>query len=383
LKENKFFIIPFFAVLVLAFIFVSTQIPAAHQSVKNLPIALVNEDSGEMGQTLIDKIQENTKAMQTGDEPMIKWIILSSIQQMEEEMADQNVYGAIVIPADFTKNFGSLQTAAPTKPEVQLFINQGKNTNVATVVNQNLSGMVAQMNQMMGDQLLSALEAKNVPLTVAQARILTAPISSTTTMLHQTGNLGNAALSLFQPLWISSILSAMMLFFAGKNRKLLTVASQLKMKAMQVLAAILIGLVAGFSLTWYTTFLLGFEYASFSTIAFFLSITCITFILLISAVLSWIGRGGIVIFVLFMFFGLPLLQLAPEMLPDFYREWIYPWLPMRFMFDGVREILFFDGKVWNGSAIVLVWIAAVSIVVLLAKAFMPVKQIAAGEESEL
>ena len=383
MKENKFFIIPFFAVLVLAFIFVSTQIPAAHQSVKNLPIALVNEDSGEMGQTLIDKIQRNAKAMQTGDEPMIKWVILSSIQQMEEEMADQNVYGAIVIPADFSQNFGSLQTLAPTKPELQLFINQGKNTNVATVVNQNLSGMVAQMNQMMGDQLLSALEEINVPLTVAQARILKAPISSTTTMLHQTENLGNAALSLFQPLWISSILSAMMLFFAGKSRKLLTVASQLKMKAMQVLAAILIGLVAGFSLTWYTTFLLDFEYESFSTIAFFLSITCITFILLISAVLSWIGRGGIAIVVLFMFFGLPLLQLAPEMLPDFYREWIYPWLPMRFMFDGVREILFFDGKVWNGSTIVLVWIAAVSIVVLLAKAFMPVKQIAAVEESEL
>lgn len=272
MKENKFFWIPFIAVLVLAFIFVSTQIPAAHQSVKNLPIALVNEDAGEMGQTLMDKIQENTKAMQTSDIPMIKWMVLENQQEMEDEMADQNLYGAIVIPADFTKDFGSLQTPSPTKPELQLFINQGKNANVATVVNQNLSGMIAQMNIMMNDQLLTAVESNNVPLTVEQARILTAPISSTTTMLHQTGNLGNAALSLFQPLWIASIVSAVMLFFAGRNRTHQTIASHFKFKSLQILVAILLGCVAGFSLTWYTTFMLGFEFESFTTVALFLSI---------------------------------------------------------------------------------------------------------------
>ena len=379
MKENKFFWIPFIAVLVLAFVFVSTQIPAAHQSVKNLPIALVNEDAGEMGQTLIDKIQENTKVMQTGDAPMIKWVLLENQQEMEAEMAEQNLYGAIVIPADFSQNFGSLQTASATTPELHLFINQGKNMNVANVVNQNLAGMIAQMNLMMSDQLLSAMEANNVPLSVEQARILTAPIRSTTTMLHPTGNLGNAPLSLFQPLWIASIVSAVMLFLASKNRTLQTIASHLKFKSLQVLVAILLGFVAGFSLTWYTTFMLGFEYESFATVALFLSITCISFILLISAVLSWIGLGGVAIFVLFMFFGLPLLQLAPEMLPDFYRDWIYPWLPMRFLFDGVREILFFGGGVLNSSTIVLVWIAIVSILVHLAKAMIPIKN-AAGEE---
>ena len=383
MKENKFFWIPFIAVLVLAFIFVSTQIPAAHQSVKNLPIALVNEDAGEMGQTLMDKIQENTKAMQTSDIPMIKWMVLENQQEMEDEMADQNLYGAIVIPGDFTKDFGSLQTPSPTKPELQLFINQGKNANVATVVNQNLSGMIAQMNIMMSDQLLTAVASNNVPLTVEQARILTAPISSTTTMLHQTGSLGNAALSLFQPLWIASIVSAVMLGFAGRNRTHQTIASHFKFKSLQILVAILLGCVAGFSLTWYTTFMLGFEFESFTTVALFLSITCISFILLISAVLSWIGMGGVAIFVLFMFFGLPLLQLAPEMLPDFYRDWIYPWLPMRFMFDGVRQILFFDGGAWNSSTMVLVWIAVVSILVHLSKAFMPMKNAANKEDIEV
>jgi len=382
LKENKFFGIPFIAVIVLLFVFVSTQIPAAHQAVKNLPIALINEDTGEIGGTLLQNVQENSKAIQTSDEPMIKWVILESQKEMEKEMDDQNLYGAIVIPSDFSEKFSSLQTPSPTMAELQIFINQGKNVNVANVITQNLSAMVTQINQMMSNQLLTAMETNNVPLSVEQARILTAPISSTITMLHPTGSLGNAPLSLFQPLWIASIVSAVMLFFAGKNRTFETMVSQLKFKSIQVLVAILLGFLAGFSLTWYTTVILDFEFESFTTVALFLSITCMSFILLISAVLSWIGMGGVILFVLLMFFGLPLLQLAPEMLPVFYKDWIYPWLPMRFMFDGVREILFFDGGVWNGATIVLMWTAFVSLIVHLAKSFVPTKNITSEEVSE-
>ncbi|MEK4229356.1 YhgE/Pip domain-containing protein [Solibacillus sp. FSL H8-0538] len=374
MKKNKFLMIPFVAVLVLLFIFVSTQIPGAHQSVKNLPIAFVIEDNGEMSNSFVKTVQENSKAMQAGDEPMIKWIILNSQQEMKKEMANQNLYGAIVIPADFTEKYLSLQTTTPSSPELQVTINQGKNSTVATVVSQTLSSIVTQMNHVISNQLLSTMEQNKVPLTVEQARIYAAPIKSTTTMLHETGTLGNAPLSLFQPLWIASIASAVMLWLAGKNRVFTTLAEKLKFKLVQILVAIALGFVAGFSLTWYTTFILDYEYTSFVTIAIFLAIACISFILLISAFLSWIGIASITVFVLLMFFGLPLLQLAPEMLPDFYRDWIYPWLPMRFLFDGVREILFYNGAMWNGAAIVLFWIAVVSSFIHLAKALVPTKQ---------
>ncbi len=66
-----------------------------------------------------------------------------------------------------------------------------------------------------------------------------------------------------------------------------------------------------------------------------------------------------------MFFGLPLLQIAPEMLPTFYVDWIYPWLPFRFMFEGLKEILFFSGELWNAAAMTLCWIAVTSILIIL------------------
>lgn len=167
-----------------------------------------------------------------------------------------------------------------------------------------------------------------------------------------------------------------MLLLAGKNRKKRTTSAQIRFGIIQVLIAIGLGLglVAGFSLTWLTTLVLGFEFASFLNVAFFLSIASIGFTLLMLATLTWTGIGGVPIYGLLMFFSLPLLQLGPEMLPTFYYNWIYPWLPMRFMFDGLREILYFNGPVWSTSTSVLIWIALISIFVLIANSWMPLKQ---------
>ena len=59
--------------------------------------------------------------------------------------------------------------------------------------------------------------------------------------------------------------------------------------------------------------------------------------LLIFGTLSILGIVGVPIFVLLLFFGLPLLQLAPEMLNGFYTKWVTPWLPMRMLYDGVKN----------------------------------------------
>ncbi|TKH46118.1 phage infection protein, partial [Bacillus cereus] len=94
------------------------------------------------------------------------------------------------------------------------------------------------------------------------------------------------------------------------------------------------------------------------------------FFLMISAVLSLVGLKGIGVFALLLFFGAPLLSLAPEMLLPFYQDWVYAWLPMRFMIEGLREIFFFGkGLSWSTPLTVLVWIGAVSMMIILATAF--------------
>lgn len=74
-------------------------------------------------------------------------------------------------------------------------------------------------------------------------------------------------------------------------------------------------------------------------------------------------------------FGAPLLSFAPEMLWDFYHNWVYSWLPMPFMVDGLREIFFFGTGVTWGNTQVLVWIIIVSIIVIVLSALIPKKQV--------
>lgn len=77
------------------------------------------------------------------------------------------------------------------------------------------------------------------------------------------------------------------------------------------------------------------------------------------------------IFVLLLFFGAPLLALPPEMMPTFYSDWIYSWLPMQFMVEGLRELFFFGNELtWNTPVSVLFWIGIISMLVLFATALI-------------
>jgi hypothetical protein len=115
--------------------------------------------------------------------------------------------------------------------------------------------------------------------------------------------------------------------------------------------------------------MLGFHIPQFTETALFLTITSFSFFLMISAVLSWLGIRSIAIFALLLYFGAPLLALAPEMMSSFYRDWIYSWLPMRFMIQELRELFFFgNGLSWNSHVSSLVWIGLASTVIILASA---------------
>ncbi|MGF7046427.1 putative phage infection (PIP) family protein YhgE [Paenibacillus sp. DS2015] len=366
MKGNRYIGIAFILVLAIQLVFLSTQIPGVYSSPENLPIGIVVADQGALGQTLVDTIMEKSTTDHTGREPMIKWVPIESEQEMNTQMADKELYGAIVIPANFSEQYATLQTATPISAEMLLYVNQGKNTAVASVVSQTLNTLATQVNKVMSQQLFTAFEQQNLPLTVEQARIFSTPIVASTTTLFETGELSNAPLSFFQPIWLATY-SAILIWMLGKKRIFSTVVDQLKFRGYQVLISIALGIFTGFTLTALSSWMLGYEFDSFMTVALFLTISSVSFGLLILGLASWIGFGALPILILLMFFGAPLLQLAPEMMPSFYADWVYPWLPMRFMFDGIKDILFFEGSVWNNSTPILVAIAVLGMFLTFAK----------------
>nr|WP_309122733.1 ABC transporter permease [Paenibacillus sp.] len=374
-KNKLVLLAPFIAFLVV-FIFSLTLFPTVQSKPRNLPIAVVNEDQGfeiqgqpkmNMGQSIIEMMRK-TAATTEGD-PAVKWVEVSSTEEVRNGLNNQAYYAALVIPSDFSAKQASLRTPKPSLPEVQIFINQGMNTAASAAAGQILNGVVDNMNNSVRAQLLEVFKAQGVMLTVEQAAALALPIAKKVTNVNETGAKsanGNAPVSLFQPLWMACIASSAILFIAVSKLSVTTRRESLVSKLMYILMGTIASLVVGFGLTWLSDGMLDLDIPKFADTALFLSVTFFSFYLMITAVMSVLGFRGIAIFALLLFFGAPLLALPPEMMSPFYREWIHPWLPMRFMVDGLRELFFFGkGFGWNAPVAALTWIALVSGIVIL------------------
>ncbi|MED1266517.1 DUF3533 domain-containing protein [Bacillus mycoides] len=389
--KNKLLLLSPVIALLVVFIFSLTLFPTVQPKPKNLPIAIVNEDQGveipnqakmNMGQTIVDNMKKTSKS---DEEPAVKWVEVKNKEAVQKGLNNQEYYAALVIPKDFSTKQASLRTPQPSSPELEIFINQGMNTAASTMAGQMLNGVVDNMNNNVRTQLLEGFKAKGTTLTTDQVSKLVTPITKKVTNVNEIGKNsanGNSPMSLFQPLWIASLASAAIIFIAINKMPVGTRKENFSLKLKQIVTGAIAALVIGFGLTWIADGMVGLNISNFTDTALFLSITSFSFFLMISAVLSLVGLKGIGIFALLLFFGAPLLALAPEMMPSFYQDWIYSWLPMRFMIEGLREIFFFGkGLTWNTPLTILVWIGVVSMVIILGTALK--RSAVKGHKTEL
>ncbi|MBK5350320.1 DUF3533 domain-containing protein [Bacillus sp. TH44] len=376
--KNKLLLLSPVIALLVVFIFSLTLFPTVQPKPKNLPIAIVNEDQGveipnqpkmNMGQTIVDNMKKTSKSE---EEPAVKWVEVQNKEAVQKGLNNQEYYAALVITKDFSTKQASLRTPQPSSPEVEIFINQGMNTAASTMAGQMLNAIVDNMNNTVRTQLLEGLKAKGATLTADQVSNVVTPITKKVTNVNEIGKNsanGNSPMSLFQPLWIASLASSAIIFIAISKMPVGTRKENFVLKLKQIVTGAIATLVIGFGLTWIADGMVGLNIPNFTDTALFLSITSFCFFLMISAVLSLVGLKGIGIFALLLFFGAPLLALAPEMMSPFYQDWVYAWLPMRFMIEGLREIFFFGkGLAWNTPLTVLVWIGVVSMVIILGTA---------------
>ena len=377
--KNKLLLLSPVIALLVVFIFSLTLFPTVQPQPKNLPIAIVNEDQGveipnqpkmNMGQTIVDNIK---KTAESEEEPAVKWVEVRNKEAVQKGLNNREYYAVLVIPEEFSAKQVSLRTQQPSSPEVEIFINQGMNTAASTMAGQMLNTVVDNMNNNVRTQILEGLKANGATLTTDQAAKIVTPIVKKVTNVNETGKNsanGNSPISLFQPLWIASLASAALIFIAISKMPIRTRNENFVLKLKQIVTGAIAALVIGFGLTWIVDGMVGLNISNFTDTALFLSITSFSFFLMISAVLSLVGLKGIGVFALLPFFGAPLLSLAPEMLSPFYQDWVYAWLPMRFMIEGLREIFFFGKELsWSTPLTVLVWIGAVSMAIILLTAF--------------
>ena len=353
------------AVAVIMSIFMSTQIPVVNPKITDLPLAIVNQDKNETTTAMVEKLKQNSTL---SDKLSVKWVEVDSKDEAVEKMNNGEYYGALVIPENYTKSLATLATPNPQFPEYTVIVNQGKNSQVSTQVTQLLTQIANKSGDAVSTQIIKRAEAANQPLPAKVVENLMNPVKVNVENINTTGDFSSAPTVLFTPIWISSLLGSILLFYFGRKE-----SNSVKGKALQRTTEIgiigLVSIVGGLLAPQLVEWILGVSVDNYSVTATFLGISIFAFMLLIFGTLSILGIAGVPIFVLLLFFGLPLLQLAPEMLNGFYTKWVTPWLPMRMLYDGVKNILFFGQGLWNSATKELVYVAVVGIALILTSIF--------------
>ncbi len=374
--KNKLVLFAPILVAVIVLIFGSIMIPSINPTPENLPIAIVNEDEGvdiptqgtlNFGVDIVEEIIETSEG-DSDQDGRINWVQVDSYDQVSEGLDNNEYYAALIFPKEFSENQASLQSPEPVSPEINIVVNEGAYPTAVSTSTKILNDVVDNLNETIKIQLLEGFEKQGATLNPKQAEAVAAPIVKEITYVNELGDdsaNGNAPVLMFQPFWVSTIVGSALFTLGMGKINFMKRTTRLTSLLIQLCYGAVLSAIVGFGLPRYVE-ALGIEVPKYLDMALFIMVAYMCMFLMQSAVMSWVGIKGDIIFIVILFFGGPLLSLPPEFMSPFYRDWIYPWLPVRFVVEGLREIFYFgNGFSINNSLNVLIWIGAVSLVVFL------------------
>lgn len=366
LLKNKFVWLPILVALFIGAYFSITAIPSTHMKVNDLPIAIVNEDQGTTGKNLTKQI--TTKNSSNSSKMSIKWTVFNSQEDLLKEMNKEKYYGAIVIHKNFSSNLQSLMTPNPKKAKLKIIINQGMGTTITTQVNTALTEMTHQINTALGKQLLQTLSKKMPAIPAEMASNLTNPLTIETEKINKTGDLANGGAHFFQSVWLGCLGTSMFLGFAFSKIKFKSLREKFSALGVQLLSAIISSFVIGYGVIYLQSTILNVTIPNFTLLGLFLSLCAFSFIIFINGVESWVGLISIPVFMLLLFFAAPLLTAIPESLNGFYST-LSNWLPMSYMYRGVKSIMYFNNSPSQSIIMGLIYTIIVGLILVISAQF--------------
>ncbi|NEB91320.1 YhgE/Pip domain-containing protein [Streptomyces bauhiniae] len=167
-------------------------------SLHRMPVALVNQDEGEPlpGQQANVGAQATRSILSSGSsDDRVRWRPMSRAKA-EDELASGKVYGALVIPKDFTATVGALATSdATSRPALTVLTNPGVGSLASSLAGRITQSTAHQVSVSVGKQLSASPQVKQES---AATRVLIAdPVEVRTQVGHPIGAHSGLGLSAF------------------------------------------------------------------------------------------------------------------------------------------------------------------------------------------
>ncbi|WP_436965867.1 YhgE/Pip domain-containing protein [Staphylococcus shinii] len=384
-KSKLLWIAPI-AILVILVIFSIAFYPAYNPKPKELPIAIVNQDKGTSIQNndinIGKKLEDN---LLNSDSNTVKWVEVDNEKEARKGIDEQKYFGAAIFEKDFSKHAmsktqkvimdskkqemqdkvksgeiqpeqakqmqsqmaksGASQDITVKRAEFKTLINNGANMQASQISTNVLKGIGDNLNKQITQQSLDTLEKQGVKVNASDIKGLTNPVEVADQKIHKVkdhqGN-GNASFLMFMPVWISSIVASILLFFAFRTSNNIKVTHRLIASLGQIAIGVITAFVGGFGYVYFMSGAQGFDFPDINKIGMYVSIALLGFIGLILGVMTWLGMKSIPIFFIAMFFSMQLVMFPKQMLPKFYQDYIVSWNPFTHYGEYLRELLYMN-----------------------------------------
>ncbi|HDC9453133.1 TPA: YhgE/Pip domain-containing protein [Staphylococcus aureus] len=383
--QNKLLWIAPIATMIILVIFSLAFYPAYNPKPKDLPIGILNEDKGttiqdknvNIGKKLEDKLLDS-------DSNKIKWVKVDSEKDLEKDLKDQKIFGVAIIDKDFSKDAMSKtqkvvmdskkeemqqkvasgeippqvvqqmkqkmgnQQVEVKQAKFKTIVSEGSSLQGSQIASAVLTGMGDNINAQITKQSLETLTSQNVKVNAADINGLTNPVKVDNEKLnkvkdHQAG--GNAPFLMFMPIWIGSIVTSTLLFFAFRTSNNIVVQHRIIASIGQMIFAVVAAFAGSFVYIYFMQGVQGFDFDHPNRIAIFVALAILGFVGLILGVMVWLGMKSIPIFFILMFFSMQLVTLPKQMLPESYQKYVYDWNPFTHYATSVRELLYLNHQI--------------------------------------
>ncbi|HHO6058664.1 TPA: YhgE/Pip domain-containing protein, partial [Staphylococcus aureus] len=334
----------------------------------------IQDKNVNIGKKLEDKLLDS-------DSNKIKWVKVDSEKDLEKDLKDQKIFGVAIIDKDFSKDAMSKtqkvvmdskkeemqqkvasgeippqvvqqmkqkmgnQQVEVKQAKFKTIVSEGSSLQGSQIASAVLTGMGDNINAQITKQSLETLTSQNVKVNAADINGLTNPVKVDNEKLnkvkdHQAG--GNAPFLMFMPIWIGSIVTSILLFFAFRTSNNIVVQHRIIASIGQMIFAVVAAFAGSFVYIYFMQGVQGFDFDHPNRVAIFVALAILGFVGLILGVMVWLGMKSIPIFFILMFFSMQLVTLPKQMLPESYQKYVYDWNPFTHYATSVRELLYLN-----------------------------------------
>ncbi len=340
---KKRFVVPVLAVILIGCVFSLMIYPMAHMEPKGLPFGVLTLDEGALtpagevnaGEVMAETLTASAEEGESG----VEWAAFDDQTALDAAFERGELYGALVIPADFTAGQAAFAAGlASEAPVVTVYFDMAKSPMVANLMGSSISATLGDAGVGVETVTLNggSASSSNPFLAVMSLNFIIMPL---------------ALVSLAAAMIISVLLAAR----PGSSR-----AARLTSLVPQLGCVLVASLCAAAVIVCIANFVLGYEDALGAMFGFAWIASFSVMLLVVGLASIRLPLGALAL--LCVMAGTCCGLLPYEMLPEFWQDWIYPWAPQHYIGDGLRAIIYLGEGALNESCVPLALTACVGLV---------------------